>query len=146
MEISNKGYLTLLCKLENGKIVAQFTARSKKSIIDALLSNADIESHFFRNYCLVLSVMVPLLSSLFKDLKRIYKAIKFHLKNNKKFLEIDDPEPEKSCIICYANTRNVVIYNCRHMIMCVRCYESMEYEACPICKAPVDHAGYINAC
>jgi hypothetical protein len=45
---------------------------------------------------------------------------------------------DKMCIICYANCRNIIFFDCRHMIMCRECSESYESEVCPYCKVEID--------
>lgn len=45
---------------------------------------------------------------------------------------------DKMCIICYANCRNVIFFDCRHMIMCRECSENYDSEVCPYCKLEID--------
>jgi hypothetical protein len=48
------------------------------------------------------------------------------------------------CIICYANCRNVIFFDCRHMIMCRECSENYDSGVCPYCKMEIDDVKIIK--
>ncbi|CAI2375750.1 unnamed protein product [Moneuplotes crassus] len=45
-------------------------------------------------------------------------------------------ESTKECIICYTNTKNTVVYPCRHICLCNSCTQvvRMQNSKCPICR------------
>jgi hypothetical protein len=52
-------------------------------------------------------------------------------------LDIDNLPENKQCIICYTHCRNILAFDCKHLIMCYNCANSMRDQTCPICKKPV---------
>lgn len=42
------------------------------------------------------------------------------------------------CIICYNHVRNMIFFDCRHMIMCQECSETYDSDVCPYCKMEID--------
>ncbi len=43
------------------------------------------------------------------------------------------------CVICLTDEKEVVVYPCRHMCMCMSCAEALpsQNNNCPICRRPV---------
>ena len=83
---------------------------------------------------------------VYHDLKRMatFKNVIKHIeRGNKKWLNIENVDQEKACIICYSNCRNLLLFDCKHLIMCWDCWKSMKHESCPICKNPITTAKVI---
>ena len=74
--------------------------------------------------------------SLAKDIKKLIESWRVLPKGLNK-LQIHDVSQDKLCIICYSNCRNLIIFDCMHLIMCQDCFEEGEMKECPICKKAV---------
>lgn len=55
---------------------------------------------------------------------------------DKKILNPSNISDDKLCQICYLNCRNVLFYNCRHLIVCDDCYQHIQKQNCIICNVP----------
>ncbi|GFU12626.1 RING-type domain-containing protein [Nephila pilipes] len=50
--------------------------------------------------------------------------------------ELSAEKMKRVCIICHDRERNVLLYPCRHMIMCVECTMAVQesFQNCPLCR------------
>ncbi|GBL89456.1 hypothetical protein AVEN_87805-1 [Araneus ventricosus] len=50
--------------------------------------------------------------------------------------ELSEEKMRRVCIICHDRERNVLLYPCRHMIMCEECTIALQenYRDCPLCR------------
>lgn len=44
----------------------------------------------------------------------------------------DDPE----CIVCLSQQKRILLFPCRHCVLCYRCVKGLREERCPLCRAP----------
>lgn len=51
-------------------------------------------------------------------------------------LQLDNDAPE--CVICLTDPKEVAVYPCRHMCMCLTCAEALpsQHNKCPMCRRP----------
>ena len=51
-------------------------------------------------------------------------------------LNLDTDSSE--CVICLTDEKEVVVYPCRHMCMCITCAEALpsQNNKCPMCRRP----------
>lgn len=50
-------------------------------------------------------------------------------------LTFEDCPDDKTCSICYHNNRNIIILDCRHLVLCHECADIYDQPICPICKS-----------
>lgn len=70
---------------------------------------------------------------------------KLFAKGKNKVLQIENVDQEKACIICFTNCRNLILFDCKHLIMCWDCFKTVKQDNCPICKKHIDVAKVIEA-
>ena len=58
---------------------------------------------------------------------------------------MENVEEYKACIICYTNCRNLILFDCKHLIMCWGCWKTMKEDHCPICKKVISTAKVIHS-
>jgi hypothetical protein len=108
-------YILAVCTFEDGKIFPKVTAVSKSDIL------AYFQSEKMYNYIkvsLLLFGTIIIGRWLWSDFKRIINAIS--VKKQKLTSSYFNPivGDDKTCIICYTNCRNMILFDCRHLIMC----------------------------
>lgn len=130
------GFFVLKCRLENGVLRGEILAESKGVFIN--LMDEEINSHLLRTVALGLGFLIGL-RLVYKDVKKfiINRKLNQLIPMRKKMLDIPDLNMEKCCIICFANNRNMLIFDCKHFIICESCYEEQEMSQCPICKTHI---------
>ena len=135
LEIVKDTYLIVKCKLENGRLEASVLAESKNMMVEHF-------THQMRKkyWLLFLFFAGTLISGrlLLNDIRRWVNinVVKKGLTGIKP-LEIEDASDDKLCIICYTNNRNMVFFDCRHMIMCWECSQQYREPTCPMCKKEI---------
>lgn len=73
-----------------------------------------------------------------------FRIVMKHIeRGNKKWLTVENVDQDKACIICYSNCRNLLLFNCKHLIMCWDCWKLMKHKNCPICKVDISTAKVI---
>ena len=108
-------HIVALCTIQDGKIIPTVTALSKSDILTFF------ERKIEKNYLKVagfLVVTIVMARWLWSDIKIILNTLK--IRKQKLTSTYFNPEvsDDKICIICYANCRNMIFFDCRHMIMC----------------------------
>ena len=111
-------YILAACTIEDGKIFPKVTAVSKSDIL------AYFQEKKMTNYCLVamwLFGTIVIGRLLWSDIKRMINAM--NVKRQKLSSSYFNPQvdDDKTCIICYTNCRNMILFDCRHLIMCREC-------------------------
>lgn len=110
-----------VCNIEDGKIIPTVTAISKSQILTYFQSKVS------KNYLkvagfLILTIVIG--RWLWSDIKALLNSLKVRRQKlmNEYFNPVlDEANEDKVCIICYAHCRNMVFFDCRHMIMCREC-------------------------
>lgn len=59
----------------------------------------------------------------------------------------EDVEEEQQCIVCFSETREVVLFPCRHMDTCLSCAKMLiaSRNQCPVCRSTAEAIVYIVA-
>lgn len=45
-------------------------------------------------------------------------------------------DSETVCVICFENSRNTVLWPCKHSVICIDCSEHLKI--CPICRTSIE--------
>jgi hypothetical protein len=107
-----------VCRIEDGKIIPTVTALSKSQILTYFQNRVE------KNYLkvagfLILTIVIG--RWLWSDIKALLNSLK--ARRQKMMSDyfspvIDETNEDKACIICYTSCRNMIFFDCRHMIMC----------------------------
>ena len=127
--------IVAVCNIEDGRIIPTVTALSKSDILSFF------QSRIQNNYMKVggfLMMTIVMGRWLWSDIKALLNTLK--VKRQKMSSNYFNPEvtDDKVCIICYSNCRNMIFFDCRHMIMCRDCSEHYKSDLCPYCKLEID--------
>ena len=125
------------CEVGKGKITPEVTACTR----DQLMSfyNTQVRQRYAIVGSLLLASIV-LGRWIWSDVKKFLNSLKARREklSGTYFNPKDSITDDKCCIICHNNCRNVIFFDCRHMIMCNECSETYDSDQCPYCKEEID--------
>ena len=141
LDLMKDTHIVAVCTIEEGKIIPTVTAISKSDILTYF------ERKIQKNYLqvagfLILSIVMA--RWLWSDIKAMLNALKVKRQKLTSTYFNPDVADDKVCIICYANCRNMVFFDCRHMIMCRQCSENYQSDTCPYCKLEIDDVKIVS--
>ena len=111
--------LTILatCYVGNGKVTPEVTACTREQLT-SFYNNQVRQRYAVVGILLLTSVVLGRwIWSGIKKFLNSWKAKREKLSGSY-FNPKDKISDDKCCIICYSNCRNVIFFDCRHMIMC----------------------------
>ena len=50
----------------------------------------------------------------------------------------DDTSDGSECLVCMSEVKAVLLLPCRHLCVCVECFDSFQQQKCPVCRAPLE--------
>ena len=71
----------------------------------------------------------------YKYLKRVKEEENLSIANRSQIQNLED---DYKCIVCVDQPRNVILKPCMHFSLCMKCYNSLPNNVCPVCKKAVN--------
>lgn len=117
-------------------ILEYLSSRETKMLIYSGLFLSIVTIFYQRSIRKLFTKLSRLCANLFRNLKNRGASPRYSP-------EVDE---EQSCIICYANCKNIVFKKCKHMILCSKCAydETNPVVNCPLCREEVDSGEYME--
>ena len=84
----------------------------------------------------ITNVLKKKILNMAENNKNFFKNLKIKLKNT----ELKNNEIK--CTICYEKNRNVILYPCRHLVLCQNCSETIKIyndSKCPLCRTKFNY-------
>ena len=53
-------------------------------------------------------------------------------------LSADDADGSGECLVCMSESKAVLLLPCRHLCVCVECFDSFQQQKCPVCRTPLE--------
>lgn len=119
-DLMREMHILAVCNFDNGKIIPTVTAVSKSDILHYFSKR--IEGNYIK-VAGFLVMTVVMLRWIWSDVRALINVLKLKKQKMQSSYFNPDVEDDKTCIICYTNCRNMIFFDCRHMIMCRECSE-----------------------
>jgi E3 ubiquitin-protein ligase MUL1 len=113
-------------------MIPKYLLNDKDELIDLLLNKLVSRKVLF--YLMSLSGTFFASILLNKIYRKIRREIVRYREGTVKMVMTDD----LTCIICMENPRNIIIKQCKHMVMCGICFDKLRKDECPVCKAVIE--------
>lgn len=98
----------------------------------------------FKKLCaIIFNVILKICKNTLSILSNVYSKNLTGRSNNQRFNLVHSKEPElddeRLCVICQVNYKEVIIFPCKHLCLCVLCDATLlqNQDTCPICRTKI---------